>query len=74
MLAVANSFDAITSERPYRQTCSLDEGIEELKQCAGTQFDPEVVGVFVRAAEKHTDDWPLSVKQPSEPQVQQVGK
>jgi len=74
VLAVANSFDAITSERPYRQTCSLDEGLEELKKCVVLQFDPEVVGVFVRAAEKHTDDWPLSVKQPSEPQVLEAGK
>jgi putative nucleotidyltransferase with HDIG domain len=47
ILAVADAYDAMTSPRPYRGGKSThDEAIAELKRCAGTQFDPEVVRVF----------------------------
>ncbi|MHB9093904.1 MAG: diguanylate cyclase, partial [Eubacteriales bacterium] len=47
ILAVADSFDAMTSNRPYRKRKSFNEAIEELERCAGTQFDPEIVKVFM---------------------------
>ena len=53
ILAVADSYDAMTSLRPYRQEKSTDEqAIEELKRCAGTQFDPAIVEAFVNIGER----------------------
>jgi diguanylate cyclase (GGDEF)-like protein len=47
ILAIADSFAAMTSARPYRPALSHDEIIKELRQCAGTQFDPKLVEVFI---------------------------
>jgi diguanylate cyclase (GGDEF)-like protein/putative nucleotidyltransferase with HDIG domain len=47
ILAVADSFDAMTSPRPYRNALSHGEAIEELQCCLGTQFDPQIVNAFV---------------------------
>jgi diguanylate cyclase (GGDEF)-like protein len=47
IVAVADSFSAMTAERPYRKRMSLDQACAELERCAGTQFDPDVVRVFV---------------------------
>jgi HD-GYP domain-containing protein (c-di-GMP phosphodiesterase class II) len=49
LLAVADAYDAMTSVRPYRLPISGDRALEELDRCAGTQFDPELVRVFVAA-------------------------
>lgn len=47
MLTIIDSFDAMTTERPYQKTKTLQEGIIELRACAGTQFDPELVEKFI---------------------------
>lgn len=47
ILAVADTFDAMTSNRPYRTACTPDFARSELSRCAGTQFDPEVVRAFL---------------------------
>lgn len=47
MIAVADSFDAMTSERPYRPPRSREDAIAELIRCRGTQFDPACVEVFL---------------------------
>ncbi|WP_418790431.1 diguanylate cyclase [Phosphitispora sp. TUW77] len=47
ILAVADSFDAMTTNRPYMKSKNLYEAIEELNQCSGKQFDPEIVDVFL---------------------------
>jgi putative nucleotidyltransferase with HDIG domain len=47
ILAVADAFDAITSDRPYRERKSREEAVQEIKRCSGTQFDPVVVDAFV---------------------------
>ena len=47
IVAVVDAFEAMTSNRPYRRAMSIAEAIAELKRCAGTQFDPEVVKVAV---------------------------
>jgi len=46
ILCILDSFDAMTTERPYQKTKSFEEAIEELKNCAGTQFDPVLVAEF----------------------------
>lgn len=47
ILTVVDSFDAMTSERPYNKRKSYGEAIEELKRCSGTQFDPKIVEAFI---------------------------
>jgi putative nucleotidyltransferase with HDIG domain len=50
IFAVADSFDAMTSDRPYRRAMSLEEARCEVTRCRGSQFDPEVVDAFLRIA------------------------
>jgi diguanylate cyclase (GGDEF)-like protein len=52
IVAVADSFDAITSARPYRPARPASDALAELRRCAGTQFDPQVVDAFVRVIEE----------------------
>ncbi|WP_054695322.1 sensor domain-containing diguanylate cyclase/phosphohydrolase [Syntrophomonas palmitatica] len=47
MLNIAAAYDAMTSERPYRRPCSRTHALQELKRCAGTQFDPVLVEKFI---------------------------
>jgi len=48
ILAIADAYDAISSLRPYRQRLSPQQTLDELRRCAGTQFDPELVDVFCK--------------------------
>ena len=48
IFAVADTLDAITSDRPYRRARSFDAAREEILRCSGTQFDPSVVEVFLK--------------------------
>lgn len=48
ILCVIDSFDAMTTERPYQRTKTFQEGIDELNRCAGEQFDPVFVKPFIR--------------------------
>jgi putative nucleotidyltransferase with HDIG domain len=47
VLAVADAYDAMTSDRPYRQALSHEEAVAEVERCAGTQFDPQVARAFL---------------------------
>jgi HD-GYP domain-containing protein (c-di-GMP phosphodiesterase class II) len=49
VVAVADAFDAMTSERPYRPAAGYAAAAAELERCAGTQFDPDVVLAFLRS-------------------------
>jgi HD-GYP domain-containing protein (c-di-GMP phosphodiesterase class II) len=51
VLAVVDSFDAMTSDRPYRLAMPAEDAVEELDRCAGTQFDPDVAVAFLKAWE-----------------------
>jgi putative nucleotidyltransferase with HDIG domain len=48
IIAAADTFDAMTTDRPYRKSLSLPEAIKELEHCKGTQLDPEIVTLFIR--------------------------
>ena len=50
ILALADAFDAMTSDRPYRLAMSKEEALDEIKRCTGTQFDPVVVTAFLKTA------------------------
>lgn len=52
ILSVVDAYDVMTNGRPYRQTLTHDEAIDELTRNAGTQFDPEVVSKFVELLEE----------------------
>jgi len=49
LLAVADSFDAMTSDRPYRKALKPEVALDELVRNKGTQFDPEIVRAFEKA-------------------------
>jgi ribonuclease P protein subunit RPR2 len=46
IFAIADSFDAMTSDRPYRSALSMDEAVAEIRAGSGTQFDPQCVEAF----------------------------
>ena len=48
ILAVADAFDALTSDRPYRLAMSREEALDEIKRCMRTQFDPVVANAFLK--------------------------
>lgn len=59
ILAIADAYDAMTTEREFRAAMSMGEAFAELRRCAGKQFDPELVERFIATAEdqpavKHT--------------------
>lgn len=55
IMAVADSFDAMTSNRPYGIRKNFQEAIIEMKNCAGTQFDPEIVKSFIELLENQLE-------------------
>lgn len=52
LFAVADAFDAMTSDRPYRSGMSVESAMAEILDNSGTQFDPEVVSCFLRSREE----------------------
>lgn len=57
ILQVADSFDAMTTDRSYRKRRTLSWAIEELDRCSGTQFDPDIVNAFKSALKKKGFKW-----------------
>uniref|UniRef100_A0A7V3VTX5 HD domain-containing protein n=1 Tax=candidate division WOR-3 bacterium TaxID=2052148 RepID=A0A7V3VTX5_UNCW3 len=53
IIAVADTFDAMTSERPYRRAKTKEEAIEELKRVKDTQLDGEIVDIFIKILNTH---------------------
>jgi response regulator RpfG family c-di-GMP phosphodiesterase len=47
IFAVADTLDAMTSDRPYRKGTTFENAVDEIQRCAGSQFDPEVVRAFL---------------------------
>lgn len=58
VVAVADAFDAMTRKTPYSTPRTVPEAIAELEACAGTQFDPKIVRLFVAEHRQHSDQLP----------------
>ena len=52
ILSVVDTFDAMTTDRPYRKALPIESAMAELRRCAGTQFDPAVVDIFITILDK----------------------
>jgi diguanylate cyclase (GGDEF)-like protein len=59
ILCLIDSFDAMTTERPYQKTKTFQEAIVELRACSGKQFDPQFVEPFIEMIEQldHTEEY-----------------
>jgi len=55
ILAVADAFDAMTSDRPYRSAMSREKALDEIKRCMRTQFDPVVANAFLRIMSRESN-------------------
>ncbi len=53
ILSLADSFDAMTSDRPYKKAMSIQEAVEEIRRCSGSQFDPKLSQEFVNMIVNH---------------------
>jgi HD-GYP domain-containing protein (c-di-GMP phosphodiesterase class II) len=51
-VSVADSWEAMTSDRPYRQSLNRQQAMKEIKLNSRTQFDPKVVEIFFKCVEK----------------------
>ena len=60
VVSVAEAFDAMTRRTPHRDPRTPDEALVELEACAGTQFDPRIVRLFVAEYRQHGDQLPKS--------------
>ncbi|MGP3956305.1 HD-GYP domain-containing protein [Nonomuraea sp. 3N208] len=67
VIAVADAFDSMTSDRSYRGARPVPEAVEELRKSAGTHFDPVMVAAFIRALEREPWQPPRRVEPPPDP-------
>ena len=56
IVAIADAYDAMTSDRAYRRALPHDVAVGEIERCAGTQFDPELAELFVAVINRHRAD------------------
>jgi HD-GYP domain-containing protein (c-di-GMP phosphodiesterase class II) len=50
ILAIADAYDAMTSDRPYRPAMPVEEARKEIGRCSGAQFDPVATGAFLKTS------------------------
>jgi putative nucleotidyltransferase with HDIG domain len=56
IVSIADAFDAMSSDRPYRAALRREAVLDELTRCAGIQFDPELAVEFVALLDSHADE------------------
>jgi HD-GYP domain-containing protein (c-di-GMP phosphodiesterase class II) len=66
ILHVADAFEAMTADRPYRKALSMDQALAELRKFAGVQFDPEIVDAFVKTS------WAEDANEPGLPDTRPI--
>jgi HD-GYP domain-containing protein (c-di-GMP phosphodiesterase class II) len=54
ILAIADAYDAMTSDRPYRPAMPVAEARKEIERCSGTQFDPVAAAAFLKTPISHS--------------------
>ena len=54
ILTLADSFDAMTNDRPYKKKKTISEALQEIRRCEGTQFNPEKAEIFIAAIQSAT--------------------
>ena len=59
ILSIADTYDAMTSSRPYRQGCNREEAASEIMKFRGTQFNPDLADIFLLALDDYEDDQAL---------------
>ena len=62
IIIACDSFNAMTTTRPYRPAMPLDEAVTEMRHCSGTQFDPNVVGALLEVVDD--PGWQLTLREP----------
>jgi len=53
IIAIVDAYDAMTEDRSYRKAMAMENAIHEIKKNSGTQFDPEIVKIFVGIISEH---------------------
>jgi HD-GYP domain-containing protein (c-di-GMP phosphodiesterase class II) len=66
IIAVADTYDAMTSDRAYRRALPHEVTVNEIERCSGTQFDPDVAGTFTERIEMLRDELRASGLEPPE--------
>ena len=66
ILHVADAFEAMTADRPYRKALSGEQAVSELRKFAGVQFDPEIVDAFMRTS------WAADTRDPGRPDLRPI--
>ena len=57
IINVAEAYEAMTSDRPYKKAMTQKEAVDELKECRGKQFDPEIVDIFIEKVLQYKDPY-----------------
>ncbi len=52
IVSIADTYDAMTTNRPYRKALTIEESLKEIERCKGTQFDPELADLFVKMIQR----------------------
>lgn len=70
IISIADTFSAITSDRPYSSARTSEEACAELERCAGTQFDPEVVRLFCEEVRRRPPELAVWDLLPPDPELE----